>query len=53
METRNFKIIGSKSTLNLLDRRFIENRVKPYTESFARDNDFPLRAIRHIFAEED
>ena len=34
LESRNFKIIGSISTLNLLDRRFIENRVKPYTEGF-------------------
>ena len=34
LETRNFKFIGSKNTLNFLDRRFIENRVKPYTEGF-------------------
>ena len=37
IETRKFKIIGSKSTLNLLDRRFIENRVNRYTKYFAWD----------------
>ena len=52
LETRNFKIIGSKSTLNLLNRRFIETESNHIQKVFLEINDFPLWVIKQIFAEE-
>ena len=50
LETKNFKIIGSKSTLNLLDRRFIEN-LNHIQKVFFEINNFPPWVIKQIFAE--